>query len=84
MAKVKQSFPLAVRYQDYVSAIGEGEVWSRQDFMEVMGKSYSTVRYHLDNAVKAGVLNCAVGDVSESKVGWLYALPTTMPRMEGM
>lgn len=74
----------AVTHLQYAGMIGEGEIWSRKDFVQRTGKSYTTCVYHLKNACEAGLLNCQIGHVSDGKVGWLYALPTTMPRLPGV
>lgn len=72
-----------IEFEQYPLAIGAGQILSRNDFVEVMQKSYSTVVYHLERAVKAGLLNKQYGYIVEQP-GWLYALPETMPRLEGM
>lgn len=80
MSKLRWS----IKYREYVALLGQGDIWTREDFAKKMGVSYTTAVYHLNAAVQAGQLNAAIGYVSQSKVGWLYALPSTMPRLGGM
>jgi hypothetical protein len=72
----------AARFLDYVSAIGEGELVTRQDMSSRMDCHYQTARYHLERAVLEGYLNKVYGYVRENQPGWLYALPDTMPKLE--
>ena len=74
----------AVRYFDYVNAIGQGELVTRSDMALRMGASYSAVMYNLERAVLEGALNKAYGYATENQPGWLYALPETMPRLGGI
>jgi hypothetical protein len=74
----------AVRFLEWVKAIGVGEVVSRQMMAERMNCNYSTARYHLERATLEGWLNKQYGYASERQPGWVYALPETMPRLEGM
>lgn len=74
----------AARFFDYVRAIGKGEVVSRAMMAERMGCAYSTAHYNLERAVMEGYLNKAYGFASAQQPGWIYALPETMPRMEGV
>jgi len=72
-----------IKYIEYANALGQGEILSRDDFAELMGASYSTATYHLERAVMAGLLNKQYGFISHQP-GWLYALPSTMPRLAGL
>ena len=72
-----------IKFEEYVRVVGEGDILSRADFQELMAASYSTVVYHVERAVKAGLLNKQYGFIS-LQPGWLYALPATMPRLEGI
>lgn len=71
------------RYIDYVDQLGAGDQMSRQWFADLFGVGVSTARYHLERAVRAGELNKAYGFLGKQS-GWLYALPSTMSRLEGM
>lgn len=73
----------ALRYLDYVDLIGVGELVSRDDVAGRMGCPYSTALYNLERAVSEGALNKMYGIINVQP-GWLYALPVTMPRLEGM
>lgn len=69
---------------EYVNATGEGVVQSRRDYADFFGVSYGTALYHLERAVKLGYLNKQIGWVTDRQSGWLYGLPETLPRLEGM
>lgn len=73
-----------VTHERYVNAIGEGAIVSRRDVANLMGVSYTTALYHLERAVKRGLLNKRFGYASDNQPGWVYALPATMPRLEGV
>lgn len=74
----------AARYLDYVDQIGQGEIVTRKQMAIRMNCSYSSAQYNLERAVLEKELNKQYGFASENQPGWLYALPSTMPRMEGM
>lgn len=74
----------AARFLDYCDAIGAGEVVNRAQMAERMGVTYSTARYNLERAVSEGALNKQYGFATDHQPGYIYALPETMPRLEGM
>jgi hypothetical protein len=76
--------PRALRYLDYVDDLRVGEVVSRADMARRMKCAYSTAMYNLERAVSEGELHKAYGFATSKQPGWLYALPATMPRLEGM
>jgi len=71
------------RWEDYVNALKPGDIFARRVFAEHFGVGGSTARYHLERAVKAGKINKQYGWVG-GQSGWLYGLPETMVRLEGM
>lgn len=75
--------PRGITYELYAEALEQGEQASREDIAFLMGVSYSTATYHLERAVRAGLLNKQYGYISKQP-GWLYALPSTMPRLDGI
>jgi hypothetical protein len=76
--------PRALRYLDYVDAIGKGETVSRRDMMCRLNAAYSTAQYNLERAVSEGELHKVYGFATDTQPGWLYALPETMPKLEGL
>lgn len=64
-----------LKYLDYASAVGEGEVWCRDDFAKHFGVRYSTAQYHADRAVEQGLLVRQIGYV-DTQPGYLYTQPT--------
>ena len=75
--------PRAIRFLDYVDAIGEGELVSRSDMAAHFEVAYGTALYHLERAVSEGYLNKVYGFATKAQPGWLYARKDTMPRLEG-
>lgn len=73
--------PGAAVYMLYVDAIGVGEVLSRAEMATRMGVHYSTAKYHLERAVKEGVLHKQVVWVG-NQTGWGYGLPETLPKLK--
>lgn len=73
---------LKYRFVDYVDQFEKGMLVSRTDAAMLFGVGRSTARYHLERAVKAGLLNKVYGWTGRQS-GWLYALPETMPMLEG-
>jgi len=76
--------PRGIKFEEYVGQVGQGEIVTRKEMAARMCVCYSTAMYHLDRAVAAGLLNRQYGFASDSQPGWLYALPSTMPRLEGV
>lgn len=74
---------MSFRWQDYVHMFEPGDLKSRQDLADIFGVGRSTSRYHLERAVKNGALNKMFGWTGLQS-GWLYALPDTLPRLEGI
>lgn len=74
---------ITYRWREYVAVFELGEKLTRQHLANHFGVGCSTARYHLDRAVAAGALNRVYGWLGKQS-GWLYALPETMPRLEGM
>lgn len=72
--------PELLMCDEYVRAIGVGEMVSRSDMARLFGVHYQTAKYHLERAVLRGTLNAYYGWI-DSRAGWLYALPETMPRL---
>lgn len=73
-----------VKFLEYVDRFGVGAILSRKQVAKAMGVPYSTALYNLEMAVKEGYLNKQVGYASDNHAGWLYALPETMPGLEGV
>lgn len=71
-------------FWDYVRQFREGEVLTRYQVADLMGVHYSTARYHLDRAVKAGYLNRNYFSSGTNQTVVGYALPSTMPRFENI
>lgn len=71
------------KYLEYASVIGVGVFQSRADFAEFFNVSYSTAKFHLEKAVALGQLVKVWGVINEQS-GWLYCLPETQPRLEGL
>lgn len=84
MLQVRPDERRSITFHKYVSAIGKGEIVGRQDMADQFGVSYSTATYHLEKAVAEGLLNKQYGYLGGNQPGWLYALPATMPRLEGV
>jgi len=82
MAYVPVEFRLALTYNAWVDAIGQGEIVSRAQMAERMEASYSTANFHLERAVAAGLLNKQWGYIGKQS-GWVYGSPETLPRLEG-
>lgn len=70
-------------YEMYVNAFGVGDLFTRQDFVRGNKLPYSTVVYNLECAVKAGKLNRQKRVVG-TRPTWVYGLPETLPRLEGL
>ena len=68
------------RWLDYVEKFEDGSIMTRKDVALLFGVGRSTARYHLERAVESGELNKQYGWTGKQS-GWLYALPTTMPRL---
>lgn len=71
------------RWEDYVGHFCEGDIFTRAHMAKCFGVGGSTARYHLERAVSAGALNKQYGWAG-GQSGWLYGLPESMPRFEGM
>lgn len=84
MNELHGKYKRGVRMFDYVRATGKGTLQSRRDYAEFFGVSYSTALYHLERAVNEGYLNKQIGWVTDRQSGWLYGLPETLPRLEGL
>lgn len=72
-----------VTYLDYPSLFAEGELLSRREISGRAGRHYSTVMYHLERAVTAGLLAkvyCYIGN----QPGWGYCLPGTRLPLPGV
>lgn len=78
------SNPRSIRYIDYVSAIGAGELVSRADMAERMNCSYSTAMYNLDVAVRLGWLKRTWCFLDHNMPGWAYGLPETIDNFVGL
>lgn len=74
----------AITYLEYPHYFQDGVILSRRQVADRVGRSYSTAVYHLERAVSAGLLNKAWGFATTQQPGWVYALPETMPRLEGL
>jgi hypothetical protein len=72
-----------ITYTGYPNVFAPGEILSRREVSERVGRSYSAVVYNLERAVSAGLLNKQYGFTNRYQPGWVYALPATMPRTEG-
>jgi len=76
---------MGITYILYPTLFVEGDVLTRKDVMDRAGRSYSTVVYHLERAVSAGLLHKQYGFSGEdNRPAWLYGLPETMPRLRGI
>lgn len=73
----------SIMWINYVNAIEQGAMVTRDDMAQHFGVSNTTARYHLETAVKRGFLNKQIGFINNNS-GWLYARPETMPRLDGM
>lgn len=71
-----------ITFEKYAAVVRSGEILTRAEIAERMCVSYSTATYHLDRAVRVGLLNRQYGYIS-NQPGWLYAQPDTMPRIAG-
>lgn len=71
------------RFEDYANKMKKGDIWARADFAALFGVGRSTAAYHLERAVNSGALNKQYGWCGKQS-GWLYGLPATMPRLEGL
>lgn len=69
-------------WEEYVRAIGQGDIVTRSAMAEIMGVCKNTAAYHLERAVNAGALHKQLGWAG-NQGGWVYALPDTMPQLEG-
>lgn len=76
--------PRGITYRTYPNFFGVGDLLTRKDVADIVGKSYTTVMYHLERAVSDGLLHKVNGLTYRNQPGWLYALPETMPRIEDM
>ena len=83
MIELTYDFERGITYEQYAGVIGEGEVLSRKEVAERVGKHYSTVTYHLERAVSAGLINKAYGYTASGQPGWVYAKKRTMPKFAG-
>ena len=72
-----------ITYQQYPFLFDDGEILSRREVAKRVGRSYSAATYNLERAVSAGLLNKRYGFTNRYQPGWVYALPGTMPRLEG-
>lgn len=72
-----------ITYIEYPRLFAAGEILSRREIAERVGRSYSCAVYHLERAVSAGLLNKQYGFTTKYQPGWVYALPETMPRIRG-
>lgn len=72
----------AARFQDYVAAVGEGEIVTRSMMAERMGASYSTALYNLDRAVTEGALARFVVTGAAQQTAWGYAHPGVQLQLE--
>lgn len=74
-----------ITYHVYPGFFNRGDILNRSQVAERAGRSYSTVTYHLERAVSAGLLNKQYGFPADcTQPAWLYALPEDMPRLEGL
>lgn len=71
------------RWEDYLEMFGDKTILTRADLAKMFGVGGTTARYHLERAVDAGALNKQYGWVG-GQSGWLYGLPSSMPRLEGL
>lgn len=69
-----------ITFEQYIDAIGAGEVVSRRQMAERMHVSYTTAQYHLDRAVAEGHLVRQHGYIGRQP-GWVYARPETLPEL---
>lgn len=83
MHELPPGFERGITYQAYPLLFKRGDVLSRADVADRVGRSYTTAMYHLERAVSAGMLHKVYGMIGVQP-GWLYALPETMPRLEGL
>ena len=72
-----------ITYTGYPELFDDGEILSRREVAKRVGRSYSAATYNLERAVSAGLLNKQYGFTNNYQPGWVYALPATMPRLEG-
>ena len=80
MHELPPDFERGITYTQYPFLFKSGEVLSRRQVAERVGRSYSAAMYHLERAVSAGLLNKRYGFCG-TQPGWCYALPETMPRL---
>lgn len=71
------------RYTEYVNALTEGCSASRKEFAQYFDVHPTTAITHLEKAVGAGRLHKQIGRIG-NQTGWLYSLPETTPRLEGL
>lgn len=70
-------------YEVYAGKINPGEVLTRREFADRVGRSKTTAFIsHIERAVSEGLLNRAWFQLG-NQAGWGYALPETMSRFEG-
>lgn len=81
--ELPEGFERGITFLTYPDLFKQGEMLSRSEIAARVGRSYSTVMYHLEKAVAYGLLNKQYGFIGKMP-GWIYALPETMPRLEGM
>lgn len=68
-------------YENVAQSIGEGEVLTRAQVAERLGRQKTTTLIgHLERAVREGLLHKAWFNFGDY-VAWGYATPATMPRL---
>jgi Fic family protein len=72
-----------ITYLTYSQYFQPGDILSRRDVAERVGVSYSNAVYHLERCVSDGILHKQRGFIGRQP-GWVYALPETLPRLEGL
>jgi hypothetical protein len=72
-----------ITYRDYPQMFRVGELLSRKQVAERVGRSYGTALYHLERAVSAGLL-LKIYSYIGNQPGWGYCLPETQLGIPGL
>lgn len=65
---------------DYIRAIPPGQYVTRRQMQALFNVQYTTARFHLERAVRRGLLVKLPGYIGKQS-GWLYSHPDTQPRL---
>ena len=75
--------PRGITHEEYPKYFQKGELLSRREVADRVGRHYSTAMYHLERAVSAGLLD-KVYCYIDVQPGGAYCLPGTQIPLPGL